>query len=871
MQRFCWLAALALVAGCGDDVRTGVDSGPSLMDFGPRPDLSRPDFGTPDLGPDMGPADPTCFDRIQNGDETDVDCGGTACVACGPGAMCELDVDCALMTSCEDGFCRTPACMNEMLDTGEVDVDCGGDCPGCPDGTDCTMDADCRSGRCDDDSVCSSCSDGVQNGDESDVDCGGTDCSPCWGGESCGGASDCMSGVCTSGSCEGAEVYLEEDFGGSDGGWVAGGATSSWEYGTPSTATIDSAYTGTEVWVTNADGDYLASEDSWVESPSFDLSSATADPTLEAAIVYRGESCCDEFWLELSTDGGSSWDKVTSDGNATGWYNDTTNEWWDGDIADWTVARAVLTGAAGNAAVKVRFRMSADGSIQDEGFAFDDVFVFEDLCTNGVQDAGEADVDCGGTCDLCPGGATCTAGASCASGSCSGGVCDRAVYFDSDFEADDGSLTASGGLWEWGAPAGAVIDSASSGSNAWVTDLDGEYGNDENATLELPMMDLSGIGDDPLIRFDLWRDTEASYDGLWVEVSTDGGTSWDKLVDDGTFAAWYNDTISDVWFDSTSGGWERKVGVLTGTAAEADVRVRFVFDSDGSGINDGVALDDLFIGAPAPDLAVTVVPSAELCDAGTVVVRNIGTASVTHFDLTTVADGSSSTDRVTMALGPGGVYETTVAASSTIEATVAIDGDGDPSNDMGTLSVGAGIAVGAGSAYLETFEADDGDWVATGANSDWEHGEPTGTFIGNADSGTNAWVTDLSGTYAADQLSYLVSPCFDLSSLGTDPTLGFSRIFELEATNDHVHVELTTNGGTTWSKLGAFGTGTAWYNDAAGDFWDGSSGASDAWSRSSHPLTGAAGQSRVRLRFVMVSDGSVTDDGFGVDDVAIDP
>lgn len=871
MQRFfCCLAVVALVAGCGDDARMAPDAAPTPIDLGPvTTDLSRPDFGARDMGPDLGMADPTCFDRIQNGDETDVDCGGTACVACGPGAGCELDVDCALMTSCVDGFCRTPACMNEMLDTGEADVDCGGDCPACADGADCTMNADCASNRCED-SVCTSCGDGVQNGDESDVDCGGSDCSPCWGGESCGGPTDCMSGVCTSGSCVGAEVYLDSDFTTSDGGWTAGGS-GVWEYATPTNTHIDAAYTGTMVWVTDADANYPASADGWVESPAMDLSGVTADPTLELFFIAETEDGWDGMWVELSTDGGSSWDKLLANDGAVNWYNNATDEWWD-DVTGWAVARNILTGSAGNADVRIRIRFSSDGTGHYEGVAFDDVSIFEDLCTNGVQDVGEADVDCGGTCDLCPGGATCTTGATCASGSCSGGECDRAVFYDSDFEADDGSLTETGDLWEWGMPAGSVIDSASSGSNAWVTDLDAEYGNNELARLELPAFDLSGVGDDPLIQFDLWRDTESSFDGLWVEVSLDGGTTWDKVVDDGTFPAWYNNTTSsDLWFDSVSGGWERKVGTLTGTAGEADVRVRFVFDTDGSGINDGVAIDDLFIGAPAPDLAVEVLPSAELCDAGTVVVRNLGTASVTYFDLTTVADGASSTDRVTVALGPGGVYETTVAASSTISATVAIDGDGDPSNDSASLGVGAGIAVASGSAYLETFEADDGDWVATGTNSDWEHGEPTGSFIGNADSGMNAWVTDLSSTYNANQLSYLVSPCFDLSSLGTDPALSFSRIFELEATDDHVHVELTTDGGTTWTKLGAFGTGSDWYNDAAGDFWDGTSGAADAWSRSSHPLTGAAGQSRVRLRFVMVSDGSITDDGFGVDDVAIDP
>ena len=36
------------------------------------------------------------------------------------------------------------------------------------------------------------------NGDETDVDCGGTVCGPCDNGGSCNGATDCASGNCPS-------------------------------------------------------------------------------------------------------------------------------------------------------------------------------------------------------------------------------------------------------------------------------------------------------------------------------------------------------------------------------------------------------------------------------------------------------------------------------------------------------------------------------------------------------------------------------------------------------------------------------------------------------------------------------------------------
>jgi len=47
----------------------------------------------------------------------------------------------------------------------------------------------------------STCSDGVKNGSETDVDCGGGTCAACANGRSCSVATDCTSGTCTGGVC----------------------------------------------------------------------------------------------------------------------------------------------------------------------------------------------------------------------------------------------------------------------------------------------------------------------------------------------------------------------------------------------------------------------------------------------------------------------------------------------------------------------------------------------------------------------------------------------------------------------------------------------------------------------------------------------
>jgi cellulase/cellobiase CelA1 len=95
-------------------------------------------------------------------------------------------------------------CQDELKSGDETDVDCGGSCEPCALGSACLVDADCSEGTCEED-VCTiivapTCEDSVQNGDETDVDCGGS-CDPCEEGESCNVDADCAEGTCDSGTC----------------------------------------------------------------------------------------------------------------------------------------------------------------------------------------------------------------------------------------------------------------------------------------------------------------------------------------------------------------------------------------------------------------------------------------------------------------------------------------------------------------------------------------------------------------------------------------------------------------------------------------------------------------------------------------------
>ena len=89
---------------------------------------------------------PSCFDRVRNGDERDVDCGGS-CGPCSGGAACVHDADCAPL-ACDGGTCRAPSCFDGLRNGFEVDIDCGPGCAPCQEGAHCYDDRDCQSGAC---------------------------------------------------------------------------------------------------------------------------------------------------------------------------------------------------------------------------------------------------------------------------------------------------------------------------------------------------------------------------------------------------------------------------------------------------------------------------------------------------------------------------------------------------------------------------------------------------------------------------------------------------------------------------------------------------------------------------------------------------
>ena len=158
------------------------------------------DAGYVPQGAACNQAAPTCTDGVENGTETDVDCGGS-CPECVSGKACGHGADC-LTAACVNGACATASCDNGVQDSNETDIDCGGaTCPKCATGLRCKVGADCAGGVCTE-SIClpSSCADHLRDGKETSVDCGG-ECAPCGLNATCLVDGDCASMHCAQGIC----------------------------------------------------------------------------------------------------------------------------------------------------------------------------------------------------------------------------------------------------------------------------------------------------------------------------------------------------------------------------------------------------------------------------------------------------------------------------------------------------------------------------------------------------------------------------------------------------------------------------------------------------------------------------------------------
>ncbi|MAY84428.1 MAG: hypothetical protein CMP59_09880 [Flavobacteriales bacterium] len=179
-------------------------------------------------------------------------------------------------------------------------------------------------------------------------------------------------------------------------------------------------------------------------------------------------------------------------------------------------------------------------------------------------------------------------------------------FFD-DFE-DTAIVWSFGGTrstWERGLPSGLFIDTTWSGINCLVTNLSGDYNNNENSYIESPCFDFSQDTIDPVLSYYTIYHIEKRFDWLRWQYSLDKGKSWQNLNRGAIASNWGNlgdSTDNDI--DGNSQKWIRVQNRLDNFAGQSAVKFRLVFLSDGSRQYEGATIDDLRLYTPSNDLSI---------------------------------------------------------------------------------------------------------------------------------------------------------------------------------------------------------------------------------------------------------------------------
>ncbi len=370
--------------------------------------------------------------------------------------------------------------------------------------------------------------------------------------------------------------------------------------------------------------------------------------------------------------------------------------------------------------------------------------------------------------------------------------------------------------WEFGTPMGVDIPSAASGENAWVTNLTGNYNNNELSYIVSPCMDFGALSEDPIISFAINYDTETNWDGAWLDGTMDGGITWFKIGAMGQGINWYNvnnttQNLGDVW-GGNSGGWINAEITLTGFGGESECRFRFAFDSDGSVNNyDGIGIDDISISVPlAADLGANAVDNEDMSLCGSdmdhivVDIRNYGTQTQSGFDVSYQIDGGAVvTENVgALSVDPGDVVPYTFSTTfnsaqfNTIYDVVTwteLSGELNPLNDTTSNTI---VTVFPDVLPIVTDFEDmllPGGWVADG-------------IVGNGHNNVSYVIYD--NLYSGDQNFEMTSPI--LGPINSGDTLTFDyRYTEWSAgttaltlgNGDELEIQISTDCGENFTTV----------------------------------------------------------------------
>lgn len=478
-----------------------------------------------------------------------------------------------------------------------------------------------------------------------------------------------------------------------------------------------------------------------------------------------------------------------------------------------------------------------------------------------------------------------------------------AYPYSEGFETGNGNWEAGGtnSTWERGAPANTNISSAGGGANSWVTDLDGNYVNNEQSFVRSPCFDFSTLNS-PEILLDVYWHSEFSWDGSNLEYSVDGGNTWNLIGANGDPNNWYTDNsiagLSNNSFSSGTGwsgggaftangsnGWVTAKHDLTGLGGQSNVLLRITFGSDASGLDEGVGFDNIVIREkPANDIGVAGILSPNSgCGLAmenlALVLENFGIANQNTYSVSFQVDAgpivtqSFTTDTIlatdTIHLTLDSLANLSGAGSHTITVWTTLAGDFDTSNDTFTVSIINEANLSTTYPYTEDWESIapgssgvlSNGWttVSTLGNFGWEAEDATGANENSTITGPfldNTLNPSIGGMYMFLETSagtnnvqedQLISPCIDLSSM-LNPTVEFYY---------HMH---GNNMGSLFFEINSGGSWITLWSISGQQHLLGS----DPWTNVLSDLSAYAGQS-VKFRFRGIKGGGFRSD-MAVDD-----
>jgi bacillopeptidase F (M6 metalloprotease family)/fibronectin type 3 domain-containing protein len=608
--------------------------------------------------------------------------------------------------------------------------------------------------------------------------------------------------------------------------------------------------------LTDSPGAYYANNtDSWAAmSGNLDLTAATA-PSVSFYHFYSLESGYDVGTLEISTDGGVS-------------YEPTPLLRITGDHSVWTRQQIDLDAYAGQDDIRLRFRLVTDGSVVKDGWYIDDLHVgdrpdsvvlhavpatnkvhlswsasaapdfsayriYRSLSSNVTWQTASliaefTDVTATNYTDVAAAPKT--------------RYYYRVMVLDSEQlhamsnEVDPVTPPGSdfpfldngeGGSAQWNAqaPWGLTADPGDPANTCWSDSPDSLYTNSVNAALILsaPLDFTSAIH--PTLSFRHKLDLLIG-DILSVEVSITDGAEWISLR-----------SYSDV---TSTNRWTQENISLGSYVGERSVLIRFLLTTTPSGMADGCWIDDIAV-AEAPSAVTSLLidqvqshsvrlnwnQNSDLLFSHYAIYRKRGSSGVDfRNDLVAEVTDQGQTQFTDSGLLMNSEYVYRVYAVS-VYGTLSI-----VTAERSVLTENHPIP------FADDFEGGTNGWVLAGT---W-----------NIEStATNSWLSDSPGDFYGnnqrDTDNYALT-AVDLSG-AVWPVLSFRDKFSLVGI-DRGYLQISVNG-------------TTWFNRYV------VTGERTEWAEQQIDLSEWAGQPNVRIRFYLYSDGSLTADGWQIDDLAV--